>query len=338
MTYSSDWRLSGGQEALSARVYEYVWDTLLTNSGVSLIEWDRCGEKYQETVQSMSEVWGSMVSDEGVTIRIPKTKRTLADRKAFIRDLFRADSRDQNVRRVYAKAREAAAQRQKRIFVVFLSSFWWKYAGENARVTEDMQVGHSQFIILDLRNKKQVFFDPHGTRAHNFFKELCAVDAMVPGHTNVPPQEALGEVLQSHMEGELDAEQRGTCGLTSILTVLCARRLNYWHMPRLTRAIIAAFPLRRQTAVVIQGLVHLYETKILRLNLKPGELTDEQVTGILSALFPDQPRCSVYSERTGKFCGRAACRAGPLLTLCWQHRHILQSPQVESRKCTAPPR
>ena len=236
------------------------------------------------------------------------------------------NSRQADIRRVYRKARAAAADKKKRTFVIFLNCFWWE--GRDAK-------GHAQFIFIDYRKKKQVFFDPHGYNLREFFKEFCRVDAIVPGHTNVPPDEALGYGLQGHMEANLDCEQRGTCGLTSLLTLLCCRRFNFWHFPTITKAIRDAFPSEIDAATVIQSLVDLYESRVLSLNIE-GNLTLDQEKQLFSTLFPDEERCRVYSDSSGKFCSRKACRMGDALSLCWQHRHYLQAPYNSSKKCAAP--
>ena len=325
MSYANDWRIRDGTD-LAALIKGYVRE-VLKPVGISFLTWQRSGVRYQKTAEAMSKTWGSMVADAGVSIDIPQTLGTDAQKEAYLRNRMSPQSRQADIRRVYRKARAAASDKKKRSFVIFLNTFWW----EGARA-----VGHAQMIFIDYRKKKQVFFDPHGVGARLFFRELCRVDPIVQGHTNVPPDEALGYRLQGHMESNLDCEQQGTCGLTSLLTLLCCRRFNYWHFPGMTKAIHDAFPSEIDAQVVIQSLVDLYESRILRLNIQHGNLSLEQEKELFSTLFPDEERCRVYSDSTGKFCSRKACRQGDALFLCWQHRHYLQAPYNQSKKCAAP--
>ena len=322
-SYAHDWRIAGGAD-LSAMVRDYVRE-LVAPAGVSFLTWSRSGACYSKAAEAMSAMWGSMVADAGITLDIPRTLGSDAQKEAYIRNLLRPDSRQPDIRRVYRKARAAAGDRKKRVFVISLNSFW--FDGEAK--------GHAQMIVVDFRHKTQVFFDPHGVVARLFFRELARVPPIVPGHTNVAPDDALGYRLQGHLESELEREQSGTCGLTTLLTLLCCRRFNYWHMPTITEAIHDAFPSAIEANVVMQSLIHLYESRVLSLNLSTATLTREQEEALFATLFPDEGRCRVYSDSSGRFCSRKACRMGPALSLCWQHRHYLQSPYVQSKKCAA---
>ena len=329
MSYAGNWPLA--QPALLPDlIRSYVRDSVLENQGLSMVSWNRSGSKYAQASYLISSMWGSMVADAGFSIDIPQRMLTSDQKRAYIRNILVPNSRQSDIRRVFRKAREGALDKKKRIFVIFLNSFWWR-GGRAA--------GHAQFIVIDYRRKTQVFFDPHGLNILqqdlDFFSEYCLIEPMVPGHRNIPPQQALGIALQSHMERDLEQEQCGTCGITSLITILIARRFNYWHFPRLTEAIRDAFPSQIDAAVVIHGLVDLYESRVLRLNIQ-GAPSLEQQEDLFSTLFPPEGRCNVYSDSSGKFCSRKACRQGPSLSLCWQHRHYLQAPYNTSRKCAAP--
>jgi len=329
MTYDSDWPLATPAD-LPELVKHYVRNTLLKDAGVSLLTWDRSGPRYAQTAEMISGMFGSMVADAGFSLSIPQTMVTSDQKRAYIRNRMKANSTQSDIRRVYRKARQAARDTKKRVFVVFLRSFWYR---------QGRAVGHAQFIVIDYRRSTQVFFDPHGRTILqsdlNFFQELCLVDPIISTHENIPPQQGLGIGLQSHMERSLDREQCGTCGLTSLITLLCARRYNYWHFPRLSEAIQLAFPTFVDAAVVIQGLVDVYESRVLQLNIRSSNITLDQEKQLFQSLFPPDDRCKVYSDSSGRFCSRKACKNGDVLSLCWQHRFYLQNPYNTSKKCAA---
>jgi hypothetical protein len=125
----------------------------------------------------------------------------------------------------------------------------------------------------------------------------------------------------------MEDEQVGVCGLITILIVMLCRRFNYWHFPTVCMAFMDAYPNTMSAALMMQALVHLYESKLMDLGGRTNhELSLNAKKELFKTLFPAGYYCGVYSESSGKLCKRTACTQGPVHAHCWQHRNIMQSP------------
>ena len=111
-----------------------------------------------------------------------------------------------------------------------------------------------------------------------------------------------------------------------MVLMLASRRYNYWHIPNIVNAIKVAYP-GRQLLEIMQGFISMFQDSFL------GGLYGED---LFAKLFPPDGQCDTCSYNTGRFCSMKACKNGPVLALCWQHRHIImQDPENVSKKCSA---
>ena len=319
MSYAGNWRLQDPTQ-LATHVHDYI-STLLGDNAISFLSWQRSGSCYGASARIMASLYGSMLADSGIDLDF-RRNMTHAQRAVSIKEIMRPDSRLQGVRKLYSDV--TAGQRQKkRTFVCMVNVFFGN------------GLGHATMMFVDYRSRTQIFYDGHGRTSQ--WKALCDIEPLVPGFRVVPADEALDfPGLQDHLERWLDDDQFGTCGLTTLLTLIVARRFNYWHFPVIAMAIREAYPGEVEASLVMQGFVDKYEKSLLALNPRTvGNLSDEDKETLFSALFPPMRDCLVYSESSGRLCRRKACQRGPVQSHCWQHRNIMQSPYRRSKKCVA---
>ena len=317
MSYAATWRLNTN---LATPVREYV-DTLLSDSTISFLSWQRSGRRYKESARLVTSLFGSMLSDGGLELTFPSDLSPEEISEGIVA-LMRPDSQLRSVRRLYRDV-EAGHRAKKRTFSCFLNVHYGR------------AMGHALLLFVDYRSKTQVFFDGHGRTSR--WGAFCEIEPLVTGFRVVPETEALDfDGLQGHLERWLDADQTGTCGLTTMMVLLVARRFNFWHLPGVANALREAYPSDVDAGVMMQAFVSHYEETLLRLNPAADlVLSHEQKQKLFEQLFPPMGKCLVYSERSGKLCSRKACKNGPVQAHCWQHRHIMQSPYRRSKKCSA---
>ena len=197
MTYAADCPINS-DHGLVGMVRRYL-DSII--GPYNLEDYNR--QCYPEALTLMTSQWGSLITDMIFTdVKVAVPRNLEAGTVVFdthVKNLFNAQVG--NIGQAAEEVRAEMDDQDKKTTVFFLHFTWYRNEGGRRR-----GVGHTGAIIIDLKKKTQVMYDPHGR--YSVFKAMYDTEPLLEGYTNVPANEALDFTFQRHVEALAEIEEQ----------------------------------------------------------------------------------------------------------------------------------
>lgn len=231
--------------------------------------------------------------------------------------------------------------RLKRISWVRVNPRWMDASGQDVG-------GHAIMMMFDAQRMTQVVYDPHWhNNAWSVAEALCRRQ-FHPDYTNLPAHLcrplANEQSLQDELQAVMHSDERGMCGILTILVQVVCARFNYYnpmHVSRILKRYMAG-----------HGGAGITPAERVRRNQLANQLISwymrliqyrNDTTRFQTLIFRNASNglCRVFSPSTRRLCRRRVCGQahGAGINdrcMCWQHRGLIRNRDGPNRRCTTP--
>ncbi len=183
----------------------------------------------------------------------------------------------------------------------------------------DTQSAHATFMIFDLKDKHQYYFDPEDSLGRNVcytkaFSRKSFVNGFVPVSAEHLAEESDQNTLQRHFE-VYNPDQTGTCGIIVALVLVCCLRFQYWDTKRMCRMIRQA----ANTPILKKELIRKFISWYVEIDEQDNYDADRIREKVLFCESQSKI-CGVFSKQSHNLCQRRPKKNNDRkYQYCWQH-------------------